>query len=564
MPKVNLPPGVPDFESWLKQRQSEQSSRKRERRGAAPWLPDFSAVKGAGFAAHASAALGSKLGMLALFGLLGSGAAGVGVVNRNRLLHEQEAAKKKQFQTQLLRDHILREHEALKKAVPTKDGVRNDTLGFVSQGNLPVSGNADPSAGADAAKAAEDAAAAKAAQEEAAAPEAAPDPNAMAQAMLAQAQTQGVNPAAGAEAAAGRGFGQLSAGLGGMRGGGGMAGGIGRGFDAPKLSNALMGKVQGMKPGADPQGLMDNRARKGVKAKWAANRGVTASARTSKAASKLRQMQTSMAANRNAEVGKSAAANTAAWESIAAPGQAITGAGAAAPIAAAPGGGGAIQPMAAGEGGPMSVGSGSGNDLPTVPEIEAYENVTPYQNLITMAKMIMLAITALSIAILAAKFFGFFGAPLIAALVKVVAGLGAILAILGVVMIGMGQTAQGTLYTVIGAMVAVLAMISPHAVQAGTTATGEATKVLVASKLSLTAGMLGTTAAGAAGFGGDLAMEKGEAGAYDQSEAKNEYKKKWGIDPDTGKVLNESKFDRRYGEGATEAWNENSDLNDMT
>ncbi|MBI4346626.1 MAG: hypothetical protein HY553_07205 [Elusimicrobia bacterium] len=94
---------------------------------------------------------------------------------------------------------------------------------------------------------------------------------------------------------------------------------------------------------------------------------------------------------------------------------------------------------------------------PEVPEVGPTKNVTPYQWAIDTAKFIMAAIMALAIASAIAKKTKV-GIGALKVIYKLTAALGAILGVLGCYMIAQGQYLQGTIWTVLGAVTAVIAL----------------------------------------------------------------------------------------------------------
>lgn len=554
MARRHAGPEIPDFDAFLKVRQNEVVERKKEKkRGALPWWPNLAATKGLGVGAKAAALVASKAGFLIMTMALAAGAGVFGLAQRGRLQAEADAMKKKQFEASLLREHILKQNAAPKNAMPTVDRARGDTFGFVSAGGLsgPQAGEgaagaagADASAGAADGKAGAEAGGAK---EQEGAQNA--DPNAMAAELMAQA---GARNAAGA-AAGGRNadFGKLSQGMGGgMRGGGGLAGGVGRGFDQMSMKNAMLARAESFK-GGNPAGIMDNKLRKGNARKWEARGGKTAQARASASANRLRQMAGTMAANRTGDVAKAATANTAAWEQTAAPGQITTGAGASIPGASGPGNAGVGAFPGDNEGGPMNMGPGDvGGDLASnVPNVPEYRNATPYQWAVDLAKLLMIAIMVLSLIIMAMK-ATVIGNAYIPMLTNIVAGMGAILGILGVYMMAMSQYAQGMLWTVIGGAVTLLALAAPTAVSEGSKGIAIGWQGFVLPLL------------GGAGWAAGGAAHDSDVEGFRNTE-KDNYRKEYGVDPDTKEVLNREKFDGRHGEGAADRWDEQRKFDDM-
>lgn len=547
-------PEIPDFDAFLKDRQTEVAERKKEkRRGALPWWPNLAATKGLGVGAKAAALVASKAGFLVMTMALAAGAGVVGLAQRGRLQAEADAMKKKQFEASLLREHILKQNTAPKSAMPTIDKARGDTFGFVSSGGLSGPQPGEGAAGASGADAAAASADAKAGGEAAGAKEQEGaqnvDPNAMAAELMAQA---GARNAAGA-AAGGRNadFGKLSQGMGGgMRGGGGLAGGVGRGFDQMSMKNAMLARAESFK-GGNQASVMDNKLRKGNARKWEARGGKTAQARASASANRLRQMAGTMAANRSADVSKAATANTSAWEQAAAPGQVTTGAGASIPGASGPSNAGIGGFPGDNEGGPVNMGPGDiGTDLASnVPNVPEYKNATLYQWAVDLAKMLMIAIMVLSAIIMIMK-ATVIGNSMIPMLTNIVAGMGAIVGILGVYMMAMGQYAQGMLWTVIGGAVTLLALASPTAVEGGSESIAIGWQGFVMPLL------------GGAGWAAGGAANDADVSDFRNTE-KDNYRKKYGVDPDTKEVINREKFDDRHGEGAADRYDEQKKFDDM-
>ena len=532
---------IPDFETFIKTRQAVVNDKKEKKRGGLPWWPNLAATRGMGVGAQIGAAFASKIGFLTFFALIGTVAAGGGLWQQARVRAQQDTLKSKQFNMAILRDHIIRQNEELKIAKPKVDHVRNDTLGFVYRGE----GLDNPNASVDAAKAAAEAAAKaeadKVKEGDKAKEPGSPDPNAMAAAMMQQAQ--GTRDGAGAPGAAGaRAASRLGAGFGALKGGAGMSGGVGRGFDNLNMRNSTLGKGDGLRASA-AAGLGSNPLGKGAPRNWQAARNVTSGARSAIDANRLRGMQGLMAANRSGDVTKAAAANSQAWDASAAPGQSIQGAGAAIPGAAGPSGS-APEATAAPEGGPMDVSSGNNPDISTanVPDIPGYQDAVPYQWAITIAKMLMAAIFLVSLYILAAKAFPTIASPgIIAACETAIAIMGGLLAVLGLYMISMQQYLQGTIWTVLGAGVAILALAAP---------------VTAGVAVPLIQGYAGATVAALGAAGGFIGQTAGIDPANEQA-SKDDYQKKYGVNPDTNQVdpKNQAAFDDQYGKGAAENWN---------
>ncbi len=559
MAEVQLPPGVPDFESFVKERQAELTTKKKEKkRSGIPFWPNFAAVKGAGASAQLAAAIASKVGMMAAFAVVSAVVGGAGLAHRFNLQRESEDFKKKQFQTSLLREHVLQENQKAKanigSAVPSVDGVRSDTIGFVKAGEFAAPNPADAAAAAAAAAGAaagsgsKDGDGAKKGDE-------APvgmDPNAIAAQMAAQAAgAPGGAGSRGGNGAGSGGFGKLSSGMGGgMRGGGGMSGGVGRGFDQGNMHNNMLAKSQGMKSGDAGANITKSGTRKGQMRNWVSRRNMTANARNGSDAAKLRAMAADMSANRGATADKASAANTASWEAAAPAPQQVSGPGASAP-AAQSGGGGFSNPEAA-EGGPTfgATNPGDVDTGATVPEVPAFENVTPYQWAVDIAKILMILITVLAafIAILQATGIG---NTIVPTIVSIIAALGGVLALLGVYMLAMGQYLQGTLWTVVGGLVAGLAI-------AGGAFTGAVHSVIFPYFGSMSTLLLGGVGAATA----DVAHESDTEDDVDKH--KRDYRKKYGVDPDTKRVANPDKWDKRYGKGSADAYNDQRQYDDMS
>lgn len=545
MPETPAIVEIPDFQTFIKQR---KQGKKEKRRFGIPWWPNLSAVQGLGFGAQLGAVLGSGVGISALCVAMCVTAGAVGLIQKNRIRAQRDAIKKKQFEASLLRDHILKHGDKMKSAVPTVDGARNDTVGFVFGGGLPgegveggtPTGQALTGEPAGEGKGAGEAGGAK--DGDGAAPM---DPNALAAQMMAQAG--GADAAAGAKAAAGAAassIGKLSQGMGGGRSGGGMTAGGGRGMSADLRNAAALGKAQGFRGGQEA-GLKDNKLRRGNPRKWEARGSRTAAARSGATAKRLARMAADMSANRTGDVAKAASANTAAWEKSAAPGQVTQGPGAAIPGASGDSGGGVGAFPTAPEGGPVNVGDDfDTGDLKTnVPTIPDYQEATPYQWAVDLAKMLIYGIIAASLIVAALRATGY-GLAAVPAIIKAIALMGGLLAALGVYMIAMDQYWQGTMYTILGGIVAITALAAPE------TQSISATKTALAGA-AMALPLLVTDAAY-------------EADTEDFiKEEEDNYRKQYGVDPKTKQVLNRQKFDDRYGEGAADDWDKQRQYDDM-
>lgn len=556
MAQVELPPGVPDFETFVKERQAELTTKKKEKkRSGIPFWPNFAATKGAGASAQIAAALASKVGMMAVFGAVSAVVGGAGLFHRLQIQREAEGLKKKQFQTSLLRDHIIQQNQQAKanigSAVPSIDGVRNDTIGFVKAGELAAPSAADAAAAA-AAEAAKNGDGAK--DGDGAKGDEAPagmDPNAIAAQMMGQAQgAQGAGGARGGSGAGGAAFGKLSQGLGGMRGGGGMSGGVGRGFDQGNMQNSMLAKAQAMKSGDSGASITKSLTRKGKMRSLVSRRNITAKARGSGDAAKLRAMSADMAANRTGTADKAAAANTASWEAAAPGGQQVSGPAASAPSAQTGGSSFGFPEQA--EGGPVFAGGNPadvdlGAQVPTIPD---FENVTPYQWAVDIAKMLMMVITALAAFIVVCNLTGI-GSTIVPTIISIIAALGGILALLGIYMVAMGQYVQGTIWTVLGGVVAGLAL-------AAGAFTGVAQEVIMPYFMSVSTLLLGGAGAATANLAHETDTED------DVEEHKKNYRKKYGVDPDTKRVANPEKWDKRYGDGSAQEYNDQRQYDDMS
>ena len=526
---------IPDFDSFLKERADDKKEKKR---AGIPWWPNFAAARGMGVASQIAVTLASKLGLLAIFGAISVGAAGAGLVQRSHVRAQVADQKAKQFNMSLLRDHIIQHNQEMKSRLPTLDTARKDTLGFVYRGDGIDNPNASPADAAKAAEAAGKAEAAKATEDTAktAAPPA-PDQNAMMAAMMAQAQ--GAQGAAGAQGGMGSGrFGRMSSGFGALKGGAGMAGGVGRGFDNLNMKNQLLAKGSGIRGGVEA-GVGSNPLGKGAARNWVAAGPKTSGVRNATDANRLRSMSALMAANRPGDVTKAAAANNAAWDAAAPTGQSIQGAGASAPGIS--GGPSSSVPDVGGpgEGGPTSIGGGDANaDIaPNVPDVPEFKNVTPYQWAVDLAKIILAAALVVAVVAFCSKWIPLYGAAIYGACVAILMVLGGLLAAFGAYMVSMGQTLQGLVWTGMGVTMLIAAATNPAA---GTLAWAWAALA--------GAPILGFLAS-------DSAHDSDNSDA--EKKARDDYEKKWGVDSKTGQVpdKNKAQFDERYGKGAADQYN---------
>ncbi|MBI5200397.1 MAG: hypothetical protein HY925_02325 [Elusimicrobia bacterium] len=204
------------------------------------------------------------------------------------------------------------------------------------------------------------------------------------------------------------------------------------------------------------------------------------------------------------------------------------------------------------EGGPTFGTADAGDVDPgaNVPEVPAFENVTPYQWAVTLAKFLCYALCVLGLIMAVLQKFIAYPGVLAAfkACLMIVEALAAVLTLLGIYMIAMGQYWQGTMYTIIGGVALVVAMLNPETIAANE---GMALQ---------TAGL----ALGAAG-GGMLADTAHEGDTDDDvAKHKSDYRKKYGVDPDTKRVVNPEKWDKRYGKGSADAYNDQRQYDDMS
>lgn len=482
------------FDAFLAQRQANPRSGQNERKGSGlAWLPDFTKAQGLGSAAHVSAILGSKLGILAVAGFVAMGSVVAGLSDRR----SHEAARKnldeRRFNASMLRDYVVRQNAEIAAAVPARRRNPSDSLHYVIGGSeaaqaLPFDAakalGATSGVSADAAaKAAADAAQAKSGKDgDAADAKSANDPKAIAEGLLAQAKAGAgaADGAAGQEGAAVRGAmgGGLRDALNGafshsgfgpaLHSAAGMSSGIGRSFDSPHLKNSLLEKTGAPRdPGT--ASVVSNPVTKGSARNWAAARQISAVARNSADAQRLRQMSGLMANNWKGQVERPVAAQTAAWEATAAPSGVIQGAGAS--TGGTPIGSAATNPTT-GESGPIDSGSETAAApvtpaaVPTVPQDHSF---CPYQWAIDLAKILLIVILVLSIIIQIFEGKAWFHA-IAQALNAVVTICGVLLAMLGIYMMCMQQTMQGVIWTAIGAIVAALSWGGSSTVSIGSLA----------------------------------------------------------------------------------------------
>ncbi|MFH1723665.1 MAG: hypothetical protein ABII00_03475 [Elusimicrobiota bacterium] len=253
---------------------------------------------------------------------------------------------------------------------------------------------------------------------------------------------------AAAEKSSGKRPGRLTARLrrspGTLASGGGMAGGIGRGFDMP-LSNKQLRKAQALRSGRK---VSVTRGKTAVRSRGKSGlRGATAK--------RLAGMSSAMGAGQAQNPETGAAVHSQQWEASGQKGGSLQGAGAAGDGIS--GQGEAVGGAGSGEGGPIlqpsSAGSASGGGS-SAPPVGEGKNVTPWQGLIDMV-MILLPIAGLLL--MGAYILGRMKKYMIAKWLAYAAlAVSAMVTALGVAILAHGQMLQGGLIAGVGAMLAFL------------------------------------------------------------------------------------------------------------
>lgn len=454
----------------------------RKRRGAGvPWLggggngsglfAGATGGAGSGAAAGGLAGLLGKVAVLALIGTLSAGAWQVGKALRPE--DTTGGAKPKLFAD--AGDNKYSDAD-LANVMRSNNGVMPNSLGYVSgtlDGMTPEERARKEAEAAEAARLAEEEA--KKAEEEAAKQPAdvagAPagmDPNAL---------MKGVEGAAKDGEKTGtfaKKFGALSSSFGGLAGGSGMAGGVNRGFSNMDLNKGSGGKAAAMRSASKASIAKAAKARPGnSNTKGFAKRQLmNAQALSRQAASASRPESSAQAASQ-------------AFDNNGGAGNVITGPGVGTGSGAGVGdSGGSVNPGSSG--GPVG-----GSDPYQQPSTPKSKNVTAWQGLIDAALILMAIIALMSIFAMIFHGKGWFEG--IAQIFKgIMVALAAMVTLLGVAIMGMGQYLQGGILTAVGAFITVVAYTAPIKAGAGAKAiAGIAAKTLVASAIGLLAGSFG-------------------------------------------------------------------------
>ena len=640
-----------------------------DRRGAGiPILPIASAAPAKGFGAQLALLLSSKLGMAAAMFGLAIGAAGLGALTRRGDLARGPSAASGAGAGQ----GASAAAGAAAAPAGVVDGAQGakDGMAYVSGGAAGGSGSAEGfgdrgpgklfagdaagggkeagASGSDGSKAADGAAEVQGAA----------GAQALAAAAAAAAQAPGAAGGAGAKT-------QLAK-VPGFSSGGSPGGGAGGGGGPPPKAESL-GQAGKFKQGVEAS-VRQGAAGGGARERLVATGRRTSGVGGSKGMGNLLSMAPTMQGNKTGSEAGSAR-QTLGFDSGQAPSAQLS---ASAPGLSSSGGGlnSAGAGLTPGEGGPAMGGSagGGGSSLTNVPDIPAYANVTPYQWAIDIGKMLMLVIMVLAIVSAIAKKFHLFGAGVLKMIYGITAALGAILALLGVYMLAMGQFLQGGIWTILGSVTAIIAlkniddtgkeaeeatkkaieengkqanqMLKGQAPQGGQTPYPQPTNAAASTNTTLSVkgadgavttqsynsgtlttsiqnqsgtttfvragmpytpqnpgfaghifsgtypttttsiassftpaagwtGLAGTWSGGAlataglagAGFAHEAVAKNNKSGIYDDSDHRQRYIKKYGVDPVTNQVVNKVKFDKKYGQGAADQWNaEHQDL----
>lgn len=465
----------------------------RKRRGAGvPWLggggnggglfAGATGGAGSGAAAGGLAGLLGKVAVLALIGTLSAGAWQVG-----KALRPDETAGSAKPKLFADANHKYSD-EDLANVLRSNNASMPNSLGYVSgtlDGMTPEERARKEAEAAEAARLAEEEA--KKAEEEAnkqpadiAGAPAGMDPNAL---------MKGVEGAAKEGEKSGpfaKKFGALSSSFGGLAGGSGMAGGVNRGFSNMDLNKGSAGKAAAMRSASKASIAKAAKARPG-------NSNTKGFAR--------RQLMNAQSLSRQAASAtrpeSSAQAASQAFDNNSGAGNVITGPGVGTGSGAGVGdSGGSVNPNT---GGPVN----PGNDPYQQPSTPKSKNVTAYQGLIDMAKILMLIAAVISAILAIFKYTSWFpaSAAVVAALLNVLVGIGAMIALLGVAIVAQGQPLQGGILIASGAILAITAYTADGSV----TADGVA-NISASSLIALAVGNL-------AGLGGSFFGGKGGSAA---------------------------------------------------
>jgi hypothetical protein len=251
--------------------------------------------------------------------------------------------------------------------------------------------------------------------------------------------------AAAAAAAAGTGKGLANAGYGkfssasGGLGGGGAWGGVGQAFSQPKLGNTQLAQARAFSPSNKASVRRMNTAR-----------NLGRSGMKGATARRLDNMNRAMSATKSGNAETAAASQTQQWSNAAPAGSSVQGAG----VGGSPTSGAFVPGSGLEDGGP--VGSGTPTPSTEVPSAGEGKNVTPYQGMVDMATIMLMAASVL---LLLSYLVGMLGKtyPMAYTIAKYLAyaamACAAITAIMGVAIMAQGgQAMQGLIFTGVGAL----------------------------------------------------------------------------------------------------------------
>ncbi|MFA6004303.1 MAG: hypothetical protein WC881_09570 [Elusimicrobiota bacterium] len=438
----NIAASVPEFKL------AKVGKERRRRGGGGFWSLGGGSGSGSG-AIGAISGLGGKVAVSLLVATLGAGAFGVG-----RVLAPDDKNFKADKKPKLFASAEKPKYAGDLSNLPGMQA-QPSGLGMVAgslDGMTSAEREAKAQADADAAKAAADAQAQADAQ---AAQQAAPQPGMPADPAALAAAAAGGN-AAGADKSMNRKFGELSKGLGGLSGGSGMSGGFSRGFDSPKLGSSA-GNLAGF-----------NNARASV------GRAQVRSANVGRAGVGLarRQLgsvaQLSKSAQGSAGHDMSAALASRGFDNNPAQGTAITGSGAGqggSPTGAAGGGDTTTRNPVSG---PIGGGGSASapDDCSKFPDggyinssaggcvkANAGTSVDPTDGLFKMLKLLAILSGIICGFLVAFSVFQWtwVGAALVRFLAGALVAIGALEAMLGIMVMGMGRTVEGGIFALLGA-----------------------------------------------------------------------------------------------------------------
>jgi hypothetical protein len=466
--------------------------KERKRRGAG--VPLFGGGgNGAGLFAGATggsgtgaaAGMAGLLGKVVMLGLVGALSAGAWQVGRALRPDETEGSAK----PKLFADSNQKySDDDLANVLRSNNKVMPNSMGYVTgslDGMTPEERARKEAEAAEAARLAEEEArkaeeeAAKAQPADVAGSPAGIDPNA-----LLKGQQGAGNDKSGPFS---KKFGALSSsfGGGGLAGGSGLAGGVGRGFSNADLNNkGSGGKAAAMRSGSARTSMSKARPARNTGSRGLASRQLNnANALSRQAAGASRPESAAQAAD------AAFAPNNGSGNVISGPG---VGTGGGSGVGDS---GGSVNPNT---GGPVSPGS----DPYQQPETPKGKNVTAYQGLIDAAKVLLMIAAVISALLAIFKYTSWFpaSAAVVAALLAVLVGIGAIVALLGLAIVGMGQPLQGGILTATGAILAIAAYTADGSVTADGVAQLGAGHLIAIAGSSL-AGLGGTFFGGKGGSG---------------------------------------------------------------